>query len=98
MENSGTQEIKKERKKKAMSEEVHSANVRLELNIDHHLLLEHFIFKIKKRCLKELNRKPPIGLQRICLLCLELILKDKEFRDRIEGLLIERGKAKLQAK
>lgn len=95
MNNSEPTEVKKGRKKKRDSE-LYSTPVTLELSVDNLLELEQFYFKIKKRCLQELRRKPSFGLQKLCLLSLELFLKDKEHRSRIEELVMEHYRSQKQ--
>lgn len=78
-------------------EERHSVNLQIDLTAADRLGLEDFLFKIRRTCLLKFKRKPALGLQTICKLVLELIMHDNEFRDRIEGLLMERIETKKPA-
>jgi len=79
-------------------EERHLVNLQIELSPEDRLGLEDFLFKIRRNCLLKFKRKPALGLQTICKVVLELMIQDKEFRNRIEELLMERINKKLQAK
>lgn len=83
-------------KKPVKQPDLYGVNLRVELSVDDHLEFERFALDVKMQCLRDFKRKPAFGLQKLCSLLIELLLKDKEFKERIKQLVIEHYRSQKQ--